>query len=1098
MWKLLLLPVLFAVAFTGRALVSTDAGAVNNKQVTVTILTYQEIECPDDTLVPCPGDYYAKVAIGPHDFVPSPQGPTDTGLFSPYWKISQTVDRDAGRFVPIKIELHDDDEDGFNNDDHVDITGGADKTLDLTLDLDDGTWGGENGINNPWTSGAGDDPDARVLFDIAIGDGDFDDDGIPDGVERFGVRKIEDGSIVANLASFGTVNPQRADPCQKTILLEIDYMTGAADGHSHIPQDAALTELQTAYAQAPRPASANCPYSFFGFGTANGVQILIERDQSFPEQAVFTLDDLVNRRNVATNFLPARRPYFHYVVFAHDQAAGSGSGGLCCRDGRDLIVTLGSWARICVGAGRDGISNSTAAPGDVADGSGNILNGPNRICETTANGTPPPPPPPPGVRPAADDVQLLAVGDSTSDQAGRPRDQSATIMHELGHAMGLEHRGADEINNSPNYLSVMNYIYSDGPPRAVGGFQLDYSRQALTTIDESSLSEQAGIGGPAQFNVLWFGTDRRLQSSSAAGPVDWNRAGGIEDPAGCAGPACVRVDVDLNRDSLCVGAGGDGTLDTIPTPDDAVVNAVVVNGPNDRCETMPQNDDGRLGDGAGPYGADINTICIDSGNNNVNDSTAAADDVTFADKINSGPNQVCDTTASGDDVQIVPVGRSETRIHPGFDDWSAIEFRAALSSDAAGAGEGHPGDITYREKIEQLTSSAVLLDPDLEASKTVDKVDAGTGDTLTYTVKAKNIGTGDADNVKITDTLPNGTVVERTPPNIFYGETATETFTYVVPCGTADGTVLTNNVSMTATDLQSGPEANTANNTASASTTIHAPVLTLTKSATATVNAGEAITYTLTYANTGSGDAASVVITDTIPADVYYSIALDLGAGPKPGSVTLNADGTRTLRWAVGAVAKNSGPFTITYTARPTLLALAGRTFTNNASLTFTDSNGCSYPPVTASATTTITVVTPSREVRTLGFWGEHPELWSAELRARIQATDQRYDGIDGTTPNGALSAAEVSFMFLPGGNQPKVLQMQLLATYFNLADRRINAGTSVRSKTATKLGITNVRDAALFSIGTLNLPVINPTKARYSDSTTVLDEINAGRSPVW
>ena len=70
--------------------------------------------------------------------------------------------------------------------------------------------------------------------------------------------------------------------------------------------------------------------------------------------------------------------------------------------------------------------------------------------------------------------------------------------------------------------------------------------------------------------------------------------------------------------------------------------------------------------------------------------------------------------------------------------------------------------------------------------------------------------------------------------------------------------------------------------TASAQTTIHAPVLTLSKTATATVNAGEAIAYTITYANTGSGAAANVTITDTVPAGVYYSVALDQGAGPKP------------------------------------------------------------------------------------------------------------------------------------------------------------------------------------------------------------------------
>ena len=65
----------------------------------------------------------------------------------------------------------------------------------------------------------------------------------------------------------------------------------------------------------------------------------------------------------------------HYVVFAHNQAAGSGSSGLCCSDGKDFIVTLGSWERLCVGAGPNGVSNTTRSGNDQPDGQGNITNG---------------------------------------------------------------------------------------------------------------------------------------------------------------------------------------------------------------------------------------------------------------------------------------------------------------------------------------------------------------------------------------------------------------------------------------------------------------------------------------------------------------------------------------------------------------------------------------------------------------------------------------------------------------------------------------------------------------------------------------------------
>ena len=37
--------------------------------------------------------------------------------------------------------------------------------------------------------------------------------------------------------------------------------------------------------------------------------------------------------------------------------------------------------------------------------------------------------------------------------------QSSTLVHELGHNFGLRHGGDEDLNNKPNYLSVMNYLY---------------------------------------------------------------------------------------------------------------------------------------------------------------------------------------------------------------------------------------------------------------------------------------------------------------------------------------------------------------------------------------------------------------------------------------------------------------------------------------------------------------------------------------------------------------------------------------------------------------------------------------------------------------
>jgi hypothetical protein len=207
-----------------------------------------------------------------------------------------------------------------------------------------------------------------------------------------------------------------------------------------------------------------------------------------------------------------------------------------------------------------------------------------------------------------------------------------------------------------------------------------------------------------------------------------------------------------------------------------------------------------------------------------------------------------------------------------------------------------------------------------------------------------------------------------------------------------------------------------------------------------------------------------------------------------------NANGTTTLTWSIGHVASGAASASIVFTARPTLLFLGGETLTNSAVLAFENDNGCEYESQPASASTRITVVPATRDPLSLGFWRNHPELWSAEFRGRIQATDQRFDGADGSAPDGILSPAEDTAIMAPSGNGVRVLQQQLTGTYLNLASRRINAATALDSKLTKKLGLANVRDAVVYAQGTLNLPLTKATQTRYSDATSILDGINLNK----
>jgi hypothetical protein len=114
---------------------------------------------------------------------------------------------------------------------------------------------------------------------------------------------------------------------------------------------------------------------------------------------------------------------------------------------------------------------------------------------------------------------------------GTTDQQAGTFMHELGHNLSLRHGGFENVNCKPNYPSRMNYAYQFSSP--VNPFPLDYSRQTLLTLNESSLSESAGIGGytgniafgpPVPNPVLL-----KPKVASGAGAINWNLAGGATD-----------------------------------------------------------------------------------------------------------------------------------------------------------------------------------------------------------------------------------------------------------------------------------------------------------------------------------------------------------------------------------------------------------------------------------------------------------------------------------------------------------------------------------------------------------------------------------------
>jgi hypothetical protein len=117
-------------------------------------------------------------------------------------------------------------------------------------------------------------------------------------------------------------------------------------------------------------------------------------------------------------------------------------------------------------------------------------------------------------------------------------------MHELGHNLGLLHGGDELTEHKPNYFSVMNVEGSFGilvadAPGSINtiGLRVDYSNEALPTLDEASLDETSGLGGAASntdiARVLECGVDldngpTGIRRIPATGPIDWNCNGVID------------------------------------------------------------------------------------------------------------------------------------------------------------------------------------------------------------------------------------------------------------------------------------------------------------------------------------------------------------------------------------------------------------------------------------------------------------------------------------------------------------------------------------------------------------------------------------------
>jgi large repetitive protein len=279
-------------------------------------------------------------------------------------------------------------------------------------------------------------------------------------------------------------------------------------------------------------------------------------------------------------------------------------------------------------------------------------------------------------------------------------------------------------------------------------------------------------------------------------------------------------------------------------------------------------------------------------------------------------------------VSSLPVGESSTYTLMALVPPDGAGDLANVASVGSATSDPVPGNNRV-----STSPSAVEFIADLAAEKT-GPASAVPGDTITYTVTARNLGPSNAAGVVVRDTLPGGTeFVAATNGGVQDPVTGTVTWTVgdltvtqgavsfdlVVAISTGISGAITNIARAGSSTADTIPD----NNRATFTTSVSGADVGVTKSAPAGASPGERITYALTVQNSGPSTATGVVLTDTLPPGVTFVSATGGGSHSAGvvtwdvGTLTVGA-GAQALEVTVDVNATTSGPVVNIAAARAT------------------------------------------------------------------------------------------------------------------------------------------------------------------------------------
>lgn len=293
-----------------------------------------------------------------------------------------------------------------------------------------------------------------------------------------------------------------------TILLHIDWMTPGTD-EGIKPRKEALQMVQAAFARRGIDLLMDVGQLYsVGFNPAD---FNLGNGKEVPFARCVTLyrnndcADVMAYKNDSMDV--RRRLIFHYLLMGSTQNTNGygGSSGLAEIGGNDLLVTLGYW----------GLTSSSAQ---------NLY-------------------------------RLINY-------------QAGTIMHELGHNLGLTHGGNEDLNNKPNYLSVMNYAFQlDGVPSDPSGnstservyFRLNNQGKATPGKAPYSYNVCDLVDGPCGNRFVIDYSDGSSKPLNETALDEGQMIG-----RGSTGGAYADWNANFSRDAATVSfdSNGDGTLQT--------------------------------------------------------------------------------------------------------------------------------------------------------------------------------------------------------------------------------------------------------------------------------------------------------------------------------------------------------------------------------------------------------------------------------------------------------------------------------------------------------------------------------------------------------